>query len=184
MVNNWLSKNFFFFFFIQYSVSKSTTSMQVIELVGFNAWFISTISWLTSRSWHPCTVWFIHSSFKKIGAFNELRWVNGRYVRQLSRLPTSWSWHSTKCHLSEGALKSDRPLWLSCSGGQGSSSQGSDPQRAFSLSGAECKSKTSNSILSKFRLYPHPLRFRDRTVSEKIDTHYHVRFCYQGKDIP
>lgn len=153
-----------------------STSMQVIELIGLNAWFISTISWLTSRSWHPCKAWFINSSFKKISAFNELRWLNGRYVRQLNRLPTSWSWHSTKCHLSEGALKSDRPLWLSCSGGQGSSSQGSDPQRAFSLSGAEGKSKTSSSTLFKFRLYPHPLRFRDRTMSETTEGGQAVTF--------
>ncbi len=52
-----------------------------------------------------------------------------------------------------------------------SSSLGSDPQRAFSLSGAECRSKTSNSTLFKFRLYPHPhpLRFRDRTMSDKTE---------------
>lgn len=50
-----------------------------------------------------------------------------------------------------------------------SSSLGSDPQRAFSLSGAECRSQTSNSTLFKFRFYPHPLRFRDRTMSDKTE---------------
>lgn len=71
MIHNWLYK-IFFFFFSQYRVSESAISMQVIELVGCNAWFFSTIPWLTSSGWHPCTAWFIHSSFKKISVFNEM----------------------------------------------------------------------------------------------------------------
>lgn len=73
--------------------------------------------------------------------------MNGRYVWQLNCLPSSRSWHSIKWHPSEGALKSNRLLWLSCSDGQGFVLLGCDPQRAFSLSGAECRSTTSNSTL-------------------------------------
>lgn len=151
MIHNWLCKKVLFLFSTGFL--KALHPCRLLSS-GCNALCFSTIPWLTSSSWHPCTAWFIHSSFKKIRGYNELRWLNEHYVRRLSRLPTSWSWHSTKCHLSEGALKSDRPLWLSCSAGQGLSSPGSHPQRAFSLSGAECKSKTSNRTLFKFRIYP------------------------------
>lgn len=152
MIHNWLCKNCFFFNSVQgfwkHYIHAGYWARRLQCIIFFNRPLINKFK-LT-----PCTVWFIHLSFKKIRGFNELRWLNGHYVRRLSRLPTSWSWHSTKCHLSEGALKSDRPLWLSCSAGQGLSSPGSHPQRAFSLSGAECKSKTSNSTLFKFRIYP------------------------------